>query len=78
MRRWKNIAREKINYLVCNSGDIGDEFHYIYMYIFCDVLFNLSNLYNNVIIYKIKEKSWKEFTEFSYSCYKEVDIDVSL
>jgi hypothetical protein len=23
MRRWKNIAREKINYLVCNSGDIG-------------------------------------------------------
>jgi hypothetical protein len=50
---------------VCNSGDIGDEFHYIYIYIVCDVLFNLSNLYNIVIIYKIKEKSWKEFTEFS-------------
>ena len=32
MRRWKNIAREKINYLVCNSGDIGDEFHYTCIY----------------------------------------------
>ena len=37
---------------------------------------SLSNLYNNVIIYTIKKKSWEQFclwtkcTEFSYSCYK--------
>ena len=27
--RWQNVARENRKCLLCNSGDIGDEFHYI-------------------------------------------------
>ncbi|CAG2256342.1 unnamed protein product [Mytilus edulis] len=29
--RWENVARENRKCLLCNSGDIGDEFHYIFM-----------------------------------------------
>ena len=29
--RWQNIARENRKCLLCNSGDIGDEFHYVFM-----------------------------------------------
>lgn len=28
--RWKNVPRENRNCKLCNSGDIGDEFHYIF------------------------------------------------
>ena len=70
----RNGCKNKIQYYLkkrscpywisCNTGNF-----------FC---FNssLSNLYNNVIIYTIKKKSWEQFclwtkcTEFSYSCYK--------
>ena len=29
--RWQNVARENRKCLICNSGDIGDEFHYIFI-----------------------------------------------
>ena len=29
--RWQDVARENRKCLLCNSGDIGDEFHYIFM-----------------------------------------------
>ena len=29
--RWQNIARENRKCLLCKSGDIGDEFHYIFV-----------------------------------------------
>ena len=28
--RWKNIARENRICLLCNNGEIGDEFHYLF------------------------------------------------
>ena len=28
--RWQNFARENRKCLLCNSSDIGDEFHYIF------------------------------------------------
>ena len=30
MGLWQNIARENRKCLLCNSGDIGDEFQYIF------------------------------------------------